>query len=190
MKKNGFLTFIFSFFPGCGQMYQGYMRRGISMLAWFCAILFLSIWLYLGALSIFLVLIWALSFFDSFNIRSLSPEQRAAFRDDFIPSAEWLRRQGLGSAGGVLKGKGGKILGWAVIAVGILLLYNTIIDPLLWQLSNYIPFVSSLIHSLPGIAIALGAIVLGIWLLRGNKKTPPQDDVIPYEGGDENAPQA
>ena len=33
MKKNGFLTFCFAFIPGAGQMYQGYMKRGLSMVA-------------------------------------------------------------------------------------------------------------------------------------------------------------
>ena len=31
MKKNGFLTFIFACIPGAGQMYHGYMQRGLSI---------------------------------------------------------------------------------------------------------------------------------------------------------------
>ena len=30
--KNGFLLFIASCLSGCGQMYQGYMKRGVSLL--------------------------------------------------------------------------------------------------------------------------------------------------------------
>ena len=30
MKKNGFLTFIFACIPGAGQMYYGYMQRGLD----------------------------------------------------------------------------------------------------------------------------------------------------------------
>ena len=37
MKKNIFLTFCFSFVPGAGQMYQGYMKRGLSILILFSA---------------------------------------------------------------------------------------------------------------------------------------------------------
>ena len=29
MMKNGILTFLFAFCPGAGQMYQGYMKRGL-----------------------------------------------------------------------------------------------------------------------------------------------------------------
>ena len=32
MKKNGILTFLFAFVPGAGQMYQGYMKRGLSLI--------------------------------------------------------------------------------------------------------------------------------------------------------------
>ena len=31
MKKNGLLTFIFACIPGAGQMYYGYMQRGLSI---------------------------------------------------------------------------------------------------------------------------------------------------------------
>ena len=36
MKKNGFLTFVFACIPGAGQMYYGYMKRGLSMITIFC----------------------------------------------------------------------------------------------------------------------------------------------------------
>ena len=34
--RNGFLLFISSCLSGCGQMYQGYMKRGLSLLLAFC----------------------------------------------------------------------------------------------------------------------------------------------------------
>ena len=35
MQKNGFLTLCFSFIPGAGQMYQGYMKRGLTQVLLF-----------------------------------------------------------------------------------------------------------------------------------------------------------
>lgn len=35
MMKNGILTFLFAFCPGAGQMYQGYMKRGLSLITMF-----------------------------------------------------------------------------------------------------------------------------------------------------------
>ena len=36
MLKNGFLTFCCAFIPGAGQMYQGYMKRGLSLILTAC----------------------------------------------------------------------------------------------------------------------------------------------------------
>ena len=52
--RNGFLLFISSCLSGCGQMYQGYMKRGLSLLLAFCLILFASTYFFLGALALFL----------------------------------------------------------------------------------------------------------------------------------------
>ena len=38
MKKNGILTLLFAFIPGAGQMYQGYMKRGLSLVLMAAAI--------------------------------------------------------------------------------------------------------------------------------------------------------
>ena len=42
MKKNAFLTFIFACIPGAGQMYYGYMKRGTSLLVYFCLFIMLG----------------------------------------------------------------------------------------------------------------------------------------------------
>ena len=55
-RKNGFWTFCFAFIPGGGQMYQGYMKRGLSLLLLFFVILAVSGFLGLAALAFFLVL--------------------------------------------------------------------------------------------------------------------------------------
>ena len=38
-RKHGLLLFLCALVPGCGQMYQGYMKRGISLTFGFSAIL-------------------------------------------------------------------------------------------------------------------------------------------------------
>ena len=49
MLKNGFLTFCCAFIPGAGQMYQGYMKRGLSLMLMCCVIgvlaMLLGLWL-------------------------------------------------------------------------------------------------------------------------------------------------
>ena len=70
MKKNLFFTFCFSFIPGAGQMYQAYMKRGVSLMslfAVFCAITFSTS---MPIFAIPLPIIYAYSFFDTYNIRN------------------------------------------------------------------------------------------------------------------------
>ena len=38
-RKSGFFTFCLAFCPGAGQMYQGYMKRGTSLLVLFMLII-------------------------------------------------------------------------------------------------------------------------------------------------------
>ena len=42
MKKNFFLSFICACVPGAGQMYQNYMKRGVSLMGAFAAVCALS----------------------------------------------------------------------------------------------------------------------------------------------------
>ena len=49
MMKNGILTFLFAFCPGAGQMYQGYMKRGLSLITMVCvALIICGAWLVRG----------------------------------------------------------------------------------------------------------------------------------------------
>lgn len=184
MKKSSFITFCCAFFPGFGQMYQGYMHRGISLALAFWGLIFISAALSIGVLSILAPVIWAYSFFDTFNIRALTPEQRANFRDDYIPTKAWLQKN-LKWKG--MQGRGGVLIGIACVGIGIILLYNSILAPILWELSYRFPFIGTIIYQLPSLVIGIAVIILGLYLLRSNTKkkdnTPPsQDDIIPYQG--------
>ena len=68
MLKNGFLTFCCAFIPGAGQMYQGYMKRGLSLILTACLIGMVSS--LLDPVMLLLVVVWMYSFFDTFNLRA------------------------------------------------------------------------------------------------------------------------
>ena len=92
--RNGFLLFISSCLSGCGQMYQGYMKRGLSLLLAFCLILFASTYFFLGALALFLPVIWLYAFFDSYALRSqlaagTAPEDAFLFGLSDMDSNGW-----------------------------------------------------------------------------------------------------
>lgn len=115
MKKNGFLTFCFSFIPGAGQMYQNYMKRGLSIMCIAGVLFILATMLETAIFIVPFLVVMAYSFFDTYNIRS-SVGTDEQIQDDYI-----------------LKGidfdkiKGNKILGIGIILVGVYLLLNNVL---------------------------------------------------------------
>ena len=83
-KKSKFLSFCFAFIPGAGQMYQGYMKRGISIMAAFCAIITLIATFGGVMFPMLLVVVWFAAFFDSFNVSARTEEERLAQPDDWL----------------------------------------------------------------------------------------------------------
>ena len=52
-RKSGFLTFCLAFCPGAGQMYQGYMKRGTSLVVLFMLIIMLGTLLNMTPVALF-----------------------------------------------------------------------------------------------------------------------------------------
>lgn len=50
MRKSRILTFLFALWPGAGQMYLGYMKRGVSLMGVFCLLIAITGFLNLGIL--------------------------------------------------------------------------------------------------------------------------------------------
>ena len=119
MMKNGILTFIFAFCPGAGQMYQGYMKRGLSLILTACCIGMVSS--LLNPVLLLLVVVWMYSFFDTFNLRAQIIADTAP-EDDYLvhfdPCDRRLARALLDSH---------KLVGWLLIAFGALIAYQNLI---------------------------------------------------------------
>ena len=123
MLKNGLLTLLFAFIPGAGQMYQGYMKRGLSLMLMCCAICVLAV--LFSPIAFFLMLVFMYSFFDTLNLRAQIALGNAP-ADDYLvhldPKDKRLARLLLDSH---------KLVGWALIAFGALIAYENIIMNLL-----------------------------------------------------------
>lgn len=115
MKKNLFLTFCFSFIPGAGQMYQNYMKRGLSLMCLAGILLILAIMTNTIIFMIPFLVVMAYSFFDTYNIRNTVGTQEQV-EDDYV-----------------LKGfnfdklKNNKLLGIGIILIGGYILLNNIL---------------------------------------------------------------
>lgn len=171
--KHGLLFFISSCIPGCGQMHQGYMKRGISILS-ACSILFvLALSLYMEALFLLLVPICLASFFDSYDLRTRL-ENGTAPEDAFLFGLSDLDAQKLSA----LCGKRHSLIGWLLVAVGVYMLFETVVKRVMNAICDYLGqwwMYDIVVRDLPRLAITVGIIALGIWFIRGPKQPAPED---------------
>lgn len=185
-----FLLFVCACVPGCGQMYQGYMKRGLSLTVAACCLLFVAVFLGIEPLLFFLAVIWLYSFFDTWNLRRQLQNSETPSRgpegDAFLFG---LDLSSIGARAGRLSQRAHKLLGWALVLVGLYALLVTATGNL-GQTFLYLfgpgwdefgSWLSRRIrYDLPRLAVTIGIIVLGVWFIRGPKAPKPAPDYQPY----------
>ncbi len=168
-KKNRFFTFIFSCMPGAGEMYMGFMNRGVSMMLLFILTIVVSVWIEQAAILAICVVEWFFSFFYVNHLASLNDEEFAMVEDKSI----------FGTAGLHLPEtqdfvyKYNKAIACVLIFLGCCFLWNTFARILSWILPEQLNFISRTMRVLgdylPSIAIGFGIIFLGFKMLEGKK---------------------
>lgn len=169
MLKNGFLTLLFAFIPGAGQMYQGYMKRGLSLILMCCAIG--AVAALFSPVALFLLVVFMYSFFDTLNLRAQIALGKAP-EDDYLihldPKDKRLARMLMDSH---------KLVGWVLIVFGVLIVYENIImemlNEVLWRWGrDSVAFRAFylVMDRLPDVVACVAFILCGIWLVRGPRK--------------------
>ena len=192
-RKHGLLLFIAACIPGCGEMYQGYMKRGISILTAFCAVFALAVFLEIGALAVLMIPLWLLSFFDSYNLRGQTDAQAETNPDAYLFGLSDMDSQRMSD----LLRKRHSLVGWGLVILGVYVFYTTAAD---WVTDFFYQFFDAwwigriLSYDVPRLAVTVGIIALGVWFIRGPKKaedipafTPPEE---PAGGNAEEAEPA
>ena len=165
-KRGKFRTFICSLMPGAAEMYMGFMKQGLSLMA-LCAV---SIVGNVYGMEFFfipaLILVWFYSFFHARNVASLSEEEFGNLSDAFI----W---EGLAEDGS-FKISSPTIRKWAA---GILMVLGAVIlwDNFSYVILNVIPDrywdeLYPIIDRIPQVVIALIIIAVGFKLIAGKKE--------------------
>lgn len=173
-KKSNFLTFCFAFIPGAGQMYMGFMKRGVSLMSGFFLTIFLSYWLDLSLFIFVSVILWFYAFFDTFNLHSL-PDDEFYTREDKFLLFHGLDKQG----SQLLEGKYRQFFALALIIVGFIILWNNIVSLFYLILPRPISdMISGFGHYFPQFLVGFIIIALGIHLIVGKKKELDQVDAI------------
>lgn len=82
-QKGGFLTFICSLVPGAGELYMGFKKQGTSIMLMFWGILALVSVTGFAWIAMLLPVLWAYSFFQVHNLRTMPQEIFDLQRDEY-----------------------------------------------------------------------------------------------------------
>lgn len=174
-RKHGLSLFITSCIPGCGQMHQGYMKRGMSLLTAFCGLFFLAVFLELGALTVLMLPLWLYAFFDSYNLRAQTDEEAAANPDAYLFGLSDMDSAQMGA----LLRKRHSLLGWGLVLLGVYLLWQRVagwLDRLLvYIFGEDIGFYYFFRYDIPRLVVTFLIIALGLWFIRGPKARPAEE---------------
>ena len=172
-RKHGFLLFLTSCIPGCGEMYQGYMKRGMSILTIFCGIFALAVLLEIGALAVLMLPVWLFSFFDSYNLRAQT-EADATPADAYLFCLSDMDSRRMND----LLRKRHSLVGWGLVLLGVYVLFETVAGHLANIICEYLGewwLYEIVMRDLPRLAVTVGIIALGVWFIRGPKKAQVED---------------
>ena len=176
MKKNAILTFLCACVPGAGQMYYGYMQRGLSLITLFCGAFFLG-WI-AEPLSVTMAIVWMYS---------------VCYTDELVPkmAAGAPKEHGRLLLGDVeafkrLIPQHNKLLGWGLVALGVYSLYNSVLRPLLIDLLDWMGIDNAwrILNNIPTVVVAALLIGAGLWLLGLHPAQKPEE-LPPYPHNDE-----
>ncbi len=181
-KRRAFWTVLFSFFPGAGHMFMGFMKQGLSLMAAALGLVLVSFSLRLEPLLIMMPLIWFYSFFDALNKSSLPDEDFYTLEDSFMFSLDKLAH----SDWSFLRNYQ-SFVGWLAVVIGS----SMVLSNLWYLISDYFPEYRNLVwrlsDSLPRMLISLFIIAIGVRLIVGKRKEtigllpPAQQEEEPYE---------
>lgn len=176
-KKKGFWTFCFSLIPGAGEMYLGFMKRGVSMMCiffgWFavCGVFGFEAGLFV------LPVMWFYSFFQVHNLVSLPDEEFYQQEDDYMIFH-------MNQIAGVDKWERGKVkfIAAAMIFIGCCTFLSTLWK-IFWRvLPEWLYKELYMVRDgVPRIVISLILIAFGIYLIRGKKEKLDKEPEVVYD---------
>ncbi len=166
-KKGKFFTFIFSLLPGAAEMYMGFMKQGVSLMALF--LLSLVIPLSVGSLEILAmaaIVIWFYGFFHARNLASMPEAEFMELSDAFIWDG-FLEERNFRISNPALRKWGAAIL----IVFGVVLLWENFSQMIYNLIPDYLwGELYPIVNSVPQVVIAVLIILIGIKLMAGKKE--------------------
>lgn len=166
MKKSIFWTFWLSFIPGAGQMYMGYMKRGLSLVVMAAICVSLAGLLNTSLFIVPLAIICMWSFFDTYNVRNNIGTENE-IKDEYLLNEK--------SKGVLAKNMGtlkvNKVIGYTLLFLGIYIVFNNVIATIAADIGiEWLERSISVIrHYMPSVVIAAISIAIGIKIVFGRE---------------------
>ncbi|MCL2052283.1 MAG: hypothetical protein FWG91_11255 [Lachnospiraceae bacterium] len=175
VKKNGFLTFMLSLFPGAAHMYMGFMKIGLSLMSLFFITVAVASILNMVMLGFACIIIWVYSFFLANNLASSPDEEFAKVEDKFLFEGN------LAIGKKMTEEKWRKYFGIGLIMFGIILIWNISMNMFIPRILHHFPdFPNAVFWQLrnlvPQLVAGIAVIVIGTKIMRGKKKTLPGEE--------------
>jgi hypothetical protein len=167
MKKNLFFTFCFSFIPGAGQMYQNYMKRGLSIMLLFASFIALTVIANTPIFAIPIPIIFAYSFFDTYNIRNKKEDDEEP-KDEYIWETFGVKNK----VSGFKTARKNSLLGTILILFGAYLICNNVLVNLFYQLELdfMADALNKLLRYIPVLIISILSIFVGLRFLTNKEE--------------------
>ncbi len=169
-QKNKILTFFFSLIPGAGQMYLGFMKRGLSLIMYIVAIGCAVAILTMEELLILIPPVWMYAFFDAVNLNSADKEYFETVKDDYITFdlLPGFRTPSFSYESKKLWGKGLIIVGFTFLGYNALNILGEFAYNLGFSAVGF--FINDILRYAPRFIISVILIISGKYLISGNRK--------------------
>lgn len=182
-KKGKFLTFIFSFLPGAGEMYMGFMKMGVSLMSIFFGIIAVGGFFGSSVVMLASVVVWFYSFFHANNLRAMEDEDFYALEDHYLISFDKI----VAEAGGKeFISRYRKVLAVVLLLLGTSIIWNNLSYFLRTYFPKYNWMISNFAYRVPQFVLGVGIIAVGILLIRGKKQELLEETEEEDDGREEN----
>lgn len=178
-KKSGFWTLIFSFLPGAGEMYMGFMKMGVSLMSLFFGLMALGMFFGQSAFLIISVIVWFYGFFHAHNLRAMEDEDFYALEDDYL-----FHLGGEEAKGVEFVQRYRKTLAVGLIILGVWLVCDNLLSLLDVWLPNFVrQYLYAVTNRVPQLVFGLLIIYRGLYMIRGKKQELLEDTKEVREDG-------
>ena len=173
-KRNKFFVFCFSFIPGAAEMYMGFMKNGLSIMATFVMIpIAMNFLWFVDKLWVgWLAVTWFYAFFHAWNLYGLSEEELGEREDNYFWTEFGITKKPDIKDETIRKFTStGLIIAGAFMAFGIVKsCVSRMIPNEYWDMYYFC------IEYIPQFVISIIIIIVGVKLIKAKKKELGIDD--------------